>query len=245
MTHGKKYIRFGEVVTDNKNMLKKIFVLMGMLCCSGIWAQGIEMEKIVVGEDEKIEAGFCVSDITSDLFARMKGKSYKDDCTLDVKELRYLKVLYWDFNDEECSGEIVCNVKIADDLIYIFRELYKAHYQIEKIRLVDEYDADDESSMADNNSSCFNFRFISFTTTVSKHGAGMAIDINPLYNPYIKTVNGRTNIEPANSTPYVYRDKDFPHKITHDDLCYKLFAERGFEWGGDWSPVKDYQHFEK
>ena len=61
----------------------------------------------------------------------------------------------------------------------------------------DEYNAEDEASMADNNSSCFNFRFISHTTKISNHGKGMAIDINPLYNPYIKTVNGNLNIEPA------------------------------------------------
>lgn len=44
---------------------------------------------------------------------------------------------------------------------------------------------------------------------------------------------------------YVDRSKDFLHKIDHDDLCYKLFMEHGFEWGGDWKHSKDYQHFEK
>ena len=108
-----------------------------------------------------------------------------------------------------------------------------------------EYDADDESSMSDNNSSAFNFRFISHTTKISKHGMGMAVDINTLYNPYVKTVDGELSIEPANGADYIDRSRDFSHKIDHDDLCYKLFTEHGFEWGGDWTHSKDYQHFEK
>ena len=74
---------------------------------------------------------------------------------------------------------------------------------------------------------------------------GMAVDINTLYNPYVKTVDGEQSIEPANAADYVDRSKDFLHKIDHDDLCYKLFMEHGFEWGGDWKHSKDYQHFEK
>ena len=109
----------------------------------------------------------------------------------------------------------------------------------------DEYDADDEASMRDNNSSAFNFRFISHTTKVSKHGLGMAVDINPLYNPYVKAVKGETSIEPAVAAAYVDRSGDFPYKIDHDDLCYKLFTKYGFTWGGDWEHSKDYQHFER
>lgn len=190
--------------------------------------------------DEK----FYISEIDPQTFSRMKGKSYKADCTLSLSELRHLHLLHWNLKGEETEGELICNKKIAGILLEIFKELYSAKYKIEKIRLVDEYDADDERSMADNNSSCFNFRFISHTTTVSKHGAGLAVDINPLYNPYIKKVNGRVNIEPANSAAYVDRSKNFPCKIDHDDLAYKLFTEKGFDWGGDWTGVKDYQHFE-
>ena len=181
----------------------------------------------------------------SDIFARIKGKSYKDDCTVPLEDLRYLHVLHVGFDGQPHEGEIICNKAIAEDLLEIFEQLYEAGYQIEKIKLVDEYNAEDEASMADNNSSSFNFRFISHTTKISKHGSGMAIDINPLYNPYIKTVNGNLNIEPANSTPYVDRAADFPHKIDETDLAYQLFTAHGFSWGGAWTTSKDYQHFEK
>ena len=86
--------------------------------------------------------------------------------------------------------------------------------------------------------------FVSYTKKVSKHGLGMAVDINPLYNPYVKTVSGRLNIEPANGSPYVDRTGEFPCKIDENDLCYKAFTSRGFSWGGSWRNSKDYQHFE-
>ncbi len=188
---------------------------------------------------------FYISKIPDDIFEKMQGKSYKADCTVPREDLRYLHVLHMGFDGQTKEGELVVNKAIAEDVLAIFRQLYEAEYPIEKVRLVDEYDADDEASMSDNNSSAFNFRFISHTTKISKHGLGMAVDINTLYNPYVKTVNGKLSIEPANAKAYVDRSGDFPHKIDHNDLCYKLFTRYGFTWGGDWTHSKDYQHFEK
>lgn len=195
-------------------------------------------------KQEYVENNFYISEIPDDIFAKMQGKSYKDNCTVPREDLRYIHVLHKDFDGNTKEGELIVNRIIAEDVLEIFRELYDASYPIEKIRLVDEYNADDESSMSDNNSSAFNFRYISYTTTVSKHGLGFAVDINTLYNPYVKTVNGELSIEPANAGAYVDRDADFEHKIDHDDLCYQIFTKHGFEWGGDWSSSKDYQHFE-
>ena len=186
-----------------------------------------------------------MSEIPDDIFEKMQGKSYKADCTVPREDLRYVHVLHMGFDGETKEGELVVNKAIADDVCDIFEKLYEADYPIEKIRLIDEYDADDEASMSDNNSSAFNFRFISHTTKISKHGLGMAVDINTLYNPYVKTVDGKRSIEPANAADYVDRSADFPYKIDHDDLCYQLFKEHGFSWGGDWQHSKDYQHFEK
>ena len=188
---------------------------------------------------------FYISEIPDDIFAKMQGKSYKEDCTVPREDLRYVHVRHMGFDGEVKDGELVVNKAIADDVLAIFEELYKADYPIEKVRLVDEYDADDEASMSDNNSSAFNFRFISHTTRISRHGLGMAVDINTRYNPYVKTVDGKLSIEPANGADYVDRSKDFSHKIDHEDLCYKLFKEHGFTWGGDWTHSKDYQHFER
>ena len=187
---------------------------------------------------------FTINEIDDEIFARIKGKSYRADCTVPVDELRYLKVLHKDLNGACHDGEIICNVTIADALIDIFKKLFEANYPVEKIRLIDEYNADDEMSMRDNNSSCFNFRYVSHTTRISRHGYGLAVDINPLYNPYIKFVDGVKSIEPINAAAYEDRKKNFPYKIVEGDLCHKLFAEHGFLWGGNcWDDALDYQHF--
>lgn len=128
---------------------------------------------------------------------------------------------------------MICNKAVCNDLIAIFRTLYQAEYPIERMVLIDEYDADDERSMQANNSSAFNFRFVSGTRKLSSHSLGMAVDINPLYNPYVKKgKSGKTTVYPQNAMPYVDRTKTFPFKIDKNDLCYKEFIKRGFTWGG-------------
>lgn len=192
----------------------------------------------------KHSTNFYITEITDDLFTRIAGKSYKTDCKIPRTELAYLHVLHTDFSNTVKEGELICNCYIAKCLLDIFQSLYEAEYQIEKVRLIDEYEADDELSMRDNNSSCFNYRTISHTTSISKHGLGLAVDINPLYNPYVKSVGGRIVIEPENAVQYADRTKNYLHKIDESDLCYQLFTAHGFLWGGSFTHAKDYQHFE-
>ncbi len=187
---------------------------------------------------------FYIKKIDDVIFARINGKSYKADCTIPIEDLRYLHILHKDLEKKTHEGEMICNAYIAEELLDIFQNLYKADYPIERVRLIDEYESDDEKSMLANNSSCFNFRRISHTNIISKHGLGLAVDINPLYNPYIKEVDGKRILEPAVAEEYVDRSRSFPYKIEENDLCCKLFTQHGFEWGGNcWDNRKDYQHF--
>lgn len=187
---------------------------------------------------------FRIMPIDDSIFARMKGKSYKDNCSIPLDDLRYITALHCDAQGEILQGEMVCSKYIAVAVLDVLQKLYEAKYPIQRMKLIDDYGADDEASMTDNNSSSFNFRFISHSNIVSKHGLGMAVDINPLYNPYIKTVNGSLNIEPAMGAEYTDRSKSFLYKLEEKDLCCRLFKEKGFLWGGDWKEKKDYQHFE-
>ena len=194
-----------------------------------------------------LDSCFKAFPIPDAIFRRMQGKSYKQNCTVPRITLRYLRVLHRNIEGKTQLGEIVCNQSIANDLLDIFRQLYKQGYKIERITLIDQYDADDERSMAANNTSCFNFRVVSCTTKLSKHAQGLAIDINPLYNPYVHLNNGK--VEPANGKPYATnrtanRKVPVPF-INTSDPCYRLFIQHGFRWGGAWRTVKDYQHFEK
>lgn len=188
---------------------------------------------------------FYQQEITDDIFSRIEGKSFKANCTTPREDLRYLRVLHYNKDREILKGELICHKDIADDLLAIFQELYKAAYPIERMVLIDEYDADDEASMRANNTSAFNFRYASGMKRLSSHSTGMAIDINPLYNPLVRHREGQTRVFPTTAAAYMDRTKYFPYKIEKGDLCYRLFKKYGFSWGGDWRNSKDYQHFEK
>ncbi len=191
---------------------------------------------------------FTAQPIPDAVFQRMQGKSFPTGCTTKRSDLRYLRLSYCDMEGHTRQGEMVCHKSIAADLVSIFRQLWLAGYRIGSMRLIDDFDADDQLSMANNNTSCFCFRTVSGTQTVSKHGRGMAVDINPLYNPYIYSRSGKNVVEPKEGAPYARnRDQrsDIPCKIDRQDLCYRLFRQHGFKWGGAWTRSKDYQHFER
>ena len=189
--------------------------------------------------------GFYQETLSDTLIERITGSSYHENDDISLDQLRFLHVLYYDFNNEIKDGELICNKQIADDLLEIFSTLYDNAYQIDKIQLIDVYDADDDLSCADDNTACFNYRVVAGSTTLSKHALGMAIDINPFYNPYVTYPNGKERISPAGSEVYADRSNDNPHMIRKGDLCYQLFIDHGFTWGGEWKSLKDYQHFQK
>lgn len=193
-----------------------------------------------------LEKCFQQQAVSESVFARIKGKSYKAHCPLPLTDLRYVKALHCNAEGKPQLGELLCHKNIATDLVDIFKNLYKAHYRIERMILIDAYGADDERSMSANNTTCFNFRYVAGTQRLSNHSKGCAIDINPLYNPYVKrSKNGVLHVSPAAARPYADRSKKFAYKIDTTDLCYREFIRHGFVWGGAWKRSKDYQHFEK
>lgn len=193
---------------------------------------------------EELARLFYDTGITREVLARIDGVSYKDNISLD--ELRYVRVLYMGTDGNSHVGELIVNQSIVTDIEDIMQELYWNNYPIEQMVLVDNYNGDDEASMNANNTSAFNCRKVDGSSKMSKHADGLAIDVNPLYNPYCKTMaDGSVKCEPEAGRGYLDRSQEIPYKIDESDLCYQLFVEHGFTWGGSWSGVKDYQHFEK
>ena len=204
--------------------------------------------------------GFYYEPLSNDLISYITGISYPalpseaSENTLNVREqndisyadLRYVHIVHYDFDGNLAEGELICHNFIAEDLLEIFYDLYASEYQIEKVTLIENYNSDDTASMADNNTSCFNYRVVDGTKSLSKHALGLAVDINPLYNPYIRyDKKGGQTVSPVEGEAYADRTVSFPYKIDPDDLCYRLFTEHGFTWGGNWNSSKDYQHFQK
>lgn len=204
--------------------------------------------KVTLAEIEKygVEKCFVATKIDDNILRRIQGKSYKKGCPIPLTDLRYLKVLHYTQDGEILLGEMICHKDISADLIDIFRRLYAARYPIARMVLIDEYGADDEQSMTANNTTCFNYRTVANSRTLSNHSKGRAVDINPLYNPHVKKLrNGTIHTSPVAGKPYADRTRTFDYKIDTQDLCYKAFTQHGFRWGGHWKHSKDYQHFEK
>lgn len=194
--------------------------------------------------------GFSISPISEAVKGRMIGKSYPEKgAQVSLNDLRYLRVLHYDAEGKVNKGELIVNKLIANDVLAIFKELYQMKFPIQRMRLIDDYDAVDENSMRNNNTSAFCYRVVKGSKNLSKHSRGMAIDLNTLYNPCFKVdnTNGKGykpgTLQPATADKYVNRTNIYPYTITQ--AVVKVFKKYGFRWGGDWRTVKDYQHFEK
>lgn len=183
-----------------------------------------------------------IHQINENIFARMP-HSWRDDNPVPLKKLRYVTVKHWGFDNCVHDGELIVHQNVADEVIEIFKELYDSRYPIEKIVLIDAYEADDDLSCKDNNTSAFCSRPITGGTEWSRHSFGLAIDVNPLLNPYKKG-----NAEEPHKEPFLNRTLDCKGLIKENDVYYQAFTSRGWKWGGHWQKPRgyvDYQHFEK
>ena len=184
--------------------------------------------------------------LTEELKARITGMSYPaegEPCRISYDDLRYVRILYVDFEGADQEGELMVNRRVADDVIDIFYQLYQKRYPLASVKLVDDFGqpGDDGNSMRANNTSSFCYRQVTGSQHLSWHSFGAAIDINPLQNPYMN--KGR--VSPEEAREYLDRKDKRAHMIDHSDDCYKVFKAHGWKWGGDWSGDKDYQHFYK
>lgn len=154
-----------------------------------------------------------------------------------LDKLSLVDVYYYGFDEKIHKGQVIVHKDAVLDIIEIFEFIRESHFPIEKVIPISQYDWSDERSMQDNNTSAFNYRFISGSRVISNHAYGLAIDINPRLNPYIK--NG---ISSPNDCQY---DTTKSGTICSTSQLVREFKQRGWQWGGDWKSLKDYQHFEK
>jgi len=190
-----------------------------------------------------------ISEITPNIKKRMiEGNSWRKGCPVSLKNLRYLQMTHLNFQGQTSMGEMIVHKDVADEVVYMFEELYIMNYAINKIHLVSDYNGNDWQSIENDNTSAFNCRRATGKKTWSKHSYGKAIDINPIANPYIS----RTG-HISHKASYKYKRRR--HKdiniladralLLKKDPATKLFKRYGWRWGGDWTNVKDYQHFSK
>lgn len=193
---------------------------------------------------------FKIYAIKDEVLKRINGQSYVENPDISLSQLRYLKVLHYNFSHKVQVGELIVNAALAEDYLEIFKELYENEYEIQSMYLIDDFwtgegQSSDHDSMQANNTSAFCYRTITGGGALSNHALGRAIDINPQQNPYVAYANGTPTWYNDNADDYIDRKNKQDHMISHDDICYQIFTAHGFEWGGDWDDPKDYQHFEK
>jgi D-alanyl-D-alanine carboxypeptidase-like protein len=166
--------------------------------------------------------------------------SWRRGCPVGPVELRLLRVDHWGLDRRVHQGELVVHRDHARRILRVMARLFEVRYPIQRLRLVDAYRADDDRSMAANNTSAFNCRRVSGTNRWSEHAYGRAIDVNPLRNPYV-TRGGR--VSPPAGRPSADRSKRARGMIHGGDAVVRAFAAAGWEWGGYWRGARDYQHF--
>ena len=165
--------------------------------------------------------------------------SWRPGCPVGPARLRRLEVSYWDFAGRRRVGSILIRSTAARDLLSVFRKLYAARFPMRRLRPVEAYKGSDDASMAADNTSAFNCRFVSGTRRWSQHAYGVAIDLNPVENPY---VHGGL-VEPPAGRRYLDRSRRRPGMVVSGDVVVRAFASIGWRWGGFWTSAKDYQHF--
>ena len=193
---------------------------------------------------------------TSSVYKRIKGKSFNPSGKVKLSDLRYIKLLHFNWKHRIQVGELIVNKAIASDIISIFKNLFDYEYEVQQMKLIDSNgiwkgtgSVSDSYSCSINNTSAFCYRCATGTSDLSNHAYGRAIDFNPKMNPYCYKKDGKWTCSRATESKYVHINRNVASTIkgviTRKDYAYRLFVNRGFEWGGDWTSEKDYQHFQK
>ncbi len=173
--------------------------------------------------------------------AVMLGASWRPGCPVAPSDLRRLSVSIVGLDGRPSEGELIVHRSVADEMVSVFDRLYQGRYPIERMESIADFDGDDDASMAANNTSGFNCRPIVGGTGWSRHAYGVAVDVNPLQNPYVRG----SVVLPPSGAAFVDRTVHDPAMIRRGDVVVEAFAEAGWRWGGDFTTLADWQHFER
>jgi hypothetical protein len=162
--------------------------------------------------------------------------SYRSGCPVGPSQLRTVVISHWGFDGAPRVGRIVVAKRVAPGVVSVFRTLWRAKFPIRRLRPVSAYRGSDDASMAADNTSGFNCRFVGGTSRWSMHAYGEAIDVNPVENPYIR---GST-VSPVAGRAYLDRSRYRPGMAVADGVVVRAFGAAGWKWGASFG---DYQHF--
>ncbi len=154
-----------------------------------------------------------------------------------IAELCLVDVRYYSCDGRCHLGQLVVHRTVQRDVAEIFQLIHEMKFPVGKAVPIVAYRWSDTASMRDNNSSAFNYRTVAGTKRLSRHALGLAVDINPFNNPVVYD-SGR--ISPRGA---VYRPGG-AGVLTREHPVVREFLRRGWQWGADFTAMKDYHHFD-
>lgn len=166
-------------------------------------------------------------------------ESWRPGCPTPVEDLRAIDAPHWGFDGRVHGGRVIVDEGQAEAITSVLHELFDARYPIERMQPIDLYGGSDDASVAANNTSAFNCRRATGGSSWSEHAFGLALDLNPLQNPYVR---GDT-VLPPQSIDLLDRSRTDLGMIHEGDVAVLSFERHGWQWGGHWKSSKDYQHF--
>lgn len=195
---------------------------------------------------------FTIKVIPEKLKEAIKSKKiWNEKCPVGLARLRVINFSYYGFDSQRHDdGTMIVLDAVAEDVVHIFKELYRLKFPIAKASTIDKYNGDDEASMADNNTTCFHCREITGGGLPSIHAYGLAIDINPIQNPFITwqepeiATYSSVKVMPGVGVKYLNRTNVRVGMVETPDII-AIFKKHGFKiWGGEWNNPIDLHHFQ-
>jgi hypothetical protein len=181
---------------------------------------------------------WTISPIPDDVLAR---SSWQEDCPVTIEDLSYLTMSHLGFDGEVHTGEMIVNAVEAEGVVEVFRRLFEAGYPIEQMRVIRAEEVDDPPTGDWNETTSFVCRPAVGSNNWSQHAFGLAIDVNPFHNPYLKG----DLVIPELASAYTDRDEVRVGMIGDDGVVVDAFADIGWSWGGNWNTLKDWMHFSR
>ena len=180
-----------------------------------------------------------IGPITPAIRGRM-GETHQPECPVALEDLRYVQVSFHGFDDAAHTGELVVAASEAEGVVSVFRALFRADFPIEEMRLITTADLEAPATGDGNNTAAYICRpSRGQTSLLSAHAFGLALDLNPFMNPYLKA----DVVLPERASSYLDRSRVRPGMVEAGGLAVREFARIGWSWGGDFVSLKDYQHF--
>jgi hypothetical protein len=220
--------RYGRVVPRSHALALAALVLVGVSAAAG-----------PTDAAEQPPYRTWVERLDAETRASMRGVSWHRGCPVPLRALRAVHVTIWRFDRTARVGTLIVHRRWAEDMRVVFRRVYRARFPIRRMRPVDVYGGDDRRSMAADNTSAFNCRYVAGTTRWSQHAYGRAIDLNPVENPYVSG----DHVSPRAGRRFADRSLHRRGMIYKRDVVWRAFHRIGWGWGGTWRTAQDYQHF--